>query len=84
VNGSGARIEPPALQVHILGAPSGNYRAATPTKVSVAATGEFKIPKALPGVYGFDFEVPEGSFLSDIRQGDRSIKQEPGLTVDVL
>jgi hypothetical protein len=83
INGAGPRVELTTVRLRPLDNVPGVAGATTPPPAMIAPTGEFVFPKiVMPITYGLDFDVPDGLFLADIRQGQQSIYKSAAIVLN--
>jgi Carboxypeptidase regulatory-like domain len=83
VTGGGPHVDFGSIALKPKTGVPGNAGATTPPPAKIAATGEFSFAKiVMPIAYGLSVEVPDGLFLADIRQGQRSIYSSATIELD--
>jgi hypothetical protein len=81
VQGDGPAVDFPMVRLKPRGN-AGGFGGTSPLPVKTAANGDFTIPKIiLPATYSIEFDMPDGVYLADIRQGDRSIKRDAAIAL---
>jgi hypothetical protein len=83
IDRAGPRIELTTVRLRPLDNVPGIAGATTPPPAMIAPTGEFVFSKiVLPIIYGLDFDVPDGPFLADMRQGEQSIYKSAAVVLN--
>src|SRR6266446_1603884 len=83
---SGITQPPPNAAMGSLGlwvfSPAPMIFMSSPARATPGPAGDFTFPRVvLPLTYAFEFDLPDGLFLADIRQGQRSINRDGAVII---